>query len=202
MLAVVPNRGGGCASIRSRSSSWSSRRRSSRRPSNRPRAPPPPPRRLFPLSPRVAPVLGRGAALTAVLAVLTVLAGGTAYAALEDEPHSWDGIWWAVSTMTTVGYGDQYPVTVEGRVLAIIVMLVGIGFVSMLVGAVSEQFVARELATESRRSSATSTRRPQRCCLSCAPCAADSTRSRRRCGAPGRCWPLLARRSCHHLSCG
>ena len=45
-------------------------------------------------------------------------------------------------------YGDQFPVTVEGRVLAIIVMLVGIGFVSMLVGAVSEQFVARQLATE------------------------------------------------------
>ena len=41
--------------------------------------------------------------------------------------------------------------TVEGRVLAIIVMLVGIGFVSMLIGAVSEQFVARELATEAER---------------------------------------------------
>jgi voltage-gated potassium channel len=105
--------------------------------------------RLVPLV-RLGPRLFslEGLRYVALLALLTVIAGGTAYAALEDEPNAWDGVWWAVSTMTTVGYGDQFPVTSEGRVLAIVVMLVGIGFVSMLIGAASERFVAPDLMTE------------------------------------------------------
>jgi voltage-gated potassium channel len=89
-----------------------------------------------------------GARYAALLALVTVFAGGPAYAALEEETDAWDGVWWAVTTMTTVGYGDQFPVTTEGRVLAIVVMLVGIGFVSMLIGAASERFIAADLATE------------------------------------------------------
>jgi voltage-gated potassium channel len=37
-----------------------------------------------------------------------------------------DGLWWAVTTITTVGYGDKFPVTTEGRGIAIFLMLVGI----------------------------------------------------------------------------
>jgi voltage-gated potassium channel len=70
------------------------------------------------------------------------------YAGLEDEPTAWDGIWWAVTTMTTVGYGDQFPTTAEGRVLAMGVMLVGIGFLTMLIGAAAERFVARDVHEE------------------------------------------------------
>jgi voltage-gated potassium channel len=105
--------------------------------------------RLVPLV-RLGPRLFslEGLRYAALLAVLTVLVGGTAYAALEDEPDAWDGVWWAVTTMTTVGYGDQFPETAEGRVLAILVMLVGIGFVSMLIGAASERFIGRDLARE------------------------------------------------------
>ena len=84
---------------------------------------------LLRLGPRLFSL--EGLRYVALLALLTVIAGGTAYAALEDQPNAWDGVWWAVTTMTTVGYGDQFPVTSEGRVLAIVVMLVGIGFVSM-----------------------------------------------------------------------
>ena len=73
---------------------------------------------------------------------MTVLAGGTAFASVEEEPTAWDGIWWAMTTMTTVGYGDIYPQTDAGRVLAILVMVVGIGFGSVLIGAVAERFVA------------------------------------------------------------
>ena len=50
--------------------------------------------------------------------------------------------------MTTVGYGDQFPTTTEGRVLAMAVMLVGIGFLTMLIGAAAERFVARDVQAE------------------------------------------------------
>ena len=48
-----------------------------------------------------------------------------------------DAIWWAFVTMTTVGYGDFYPVTNTGRFLAAILMCAGIGFFSIVTGAIS-----------------------------------------------------------------
>ena len=50
--------------------------------------------------------------------------------------------------MTTVGYGDQVPHTDEGRVLGMAVMLVGIGFLTMLIGAAAERFVAPDVLEE------------------------------------------------------
>jgi voltage-gated potassium channel len=82
----------------------------------------------------------------AVLAVVTVLAGGAAYAAVEKAPDGhalsvWDGVWWAITTVTTVGYGDSYPTTTLGRCIAMVVMLVGIGFVAILTATVAERFM-------------------------------------------------------------
>jgi len=50
-------------------------------------------------------------------------------------------VWWAMSTVTTVGYGDLYPRTTGGRLIAIAVMLVGIGFIAILTAAAAERFI-------------------------------------------------------------
>ena len=56
-----------------------------------------------------------------------------------------DGIYWAATTMTTVGYGDVTPDTYLGQLLAIGVMLLGIGFLAILTGAVAERFIAPQV---------------------------------------------------------
>ena len=57
--------------------------------------------------------------------------------------HSYhDALWWAVVTVTTVGYGDRFPVTEGGRVVAVILMLVGIGLIGVLTATVASFFVA------------------------------------------------------------
>lgn len=88
-----------------------------------------------------------------VLALVTVLGGGAAYSDLETDQHlsTWDGVWWAMTTVTTVGYGDSYPRTDAGRVLAIAVMLVGIGFVAILTAAAAQRFVATHQHDEAER---------------------------------------------------
>ncbi|MGH2942502.1 MAG: potassium channel family protein [Solirubrobacteraceae bacterium] len=86
-----------------------------------------------------------------VLATMTILGGGAAFAAIENGHHSqpvstWDGVWWAITTVTTVGYGDVSPQTDAGRVVAIVVMLVGIGFIAVLTAAAASRFLREQRA--------------------------------------------------------
>jgi voltage-gated potassium channel len=75
----------------------------------------------------------------------------------ENNPQSFGSItralWWAVVTLTTVGYGDVYPVTVLGRIVAGIVAITGIGIVALptaiLASSFAEEF--RERYEERRR---------------------------------------------------
>lgn len=91
-----------------------------------------------------------GIRYAAFLAVFLVLVGGMAYAAVEKDQHltNWDGIWWAVTTVTTVGYGDSFPVTDVGRAIAMAVMLVGIGFVALLTAYVADRFIKQDPGEE------------------------------------------------------
>lgn len=84
-----------------------------------------------------------------LLAVMTALGGGAAFSYAEgSELSTWDGVWWAMTTMTTVGYGDIYPHTDLGRLIAMAVMVVGIGFIAILTAALAERFLAREVEEE------------------------------------------------------
>jgi voltage-gated potassium channel len=85
---------------------------------------------------------GQALRLAALIALLTALGGGAAFASAEgNQVSTWDGVWWAVTTMTTVGYGDLYPHTDEGRFIAVVIMVVGIGFVAVLTAAIAQRFV-------------------------------------------------------------
>ena len=53
-----------------------------------------------------------------------------------------DAMWWAVTTMTTVGYGDRFPVTTEGRLVGVFLMIAGIGVFGSFSGLVASWFLS------------------------------------------------------------
>jgi voltage-gated potassium channel len=55
----------------------------------------------------------------------------------------WVGMWWALQTVTTVGYGDVTPKNPSGRIIATFVMLQGIAFLAVTTAAITSTFVAR-----------------------------------------------------------
>lgn len=59
----------------------------------------------------------------------------------EQFPNAFSGLWWAVATLTTVGYGDIYPVTIMGRIFGAIMAIMGIGMVAIPTGILSSGFV-------------------------------------------------------------
>ena len=75
--------------------------------------------------------------------LLATLVGG-AFAWLldkEDFPTLGTGLWWAIQTVTTVGYGDVVPARTEGRVIATIVMLSGAGFLAVITASITAVFI-------------------------------------------------------------
>ena len=81
-----------------------------------------------------------------VIAVLMVIFSAIAILQVEDDPNSniktaEDAIWWAYVTITTVGYGDKYPVTTEGRIIAAFLMTTGVGLFGTFTGFLASWFV-------------------------------------------------------------
>jgi voltage-gated potassium channel len=92
--------------------------------------------------------------LTAVLAAIIVLEVG-ALLVLDAESASpqaniitgIDALWWNIVTLATVGYGDKYPVTTAGRVIGVVVIIIGVGLFSALTSFLAQWFI-RPRATD------------------------------------------------------
>ena len=69
----------------------------------------------------------------------------------ENFPSLGSGLWWAAQTVTTVGYGDDVPTTVKGQLLAVLVMLFGIGFLTVVTAAITSSFIERSRLEHTRR---------------------------------------------------
>src|SRR5690606_24324534 len=62
-----------------------------------------------------------------------------------------DAFWWAIVTVTTVGYGDIYPVTFEGRVIATVVMIIGIAILGILISTLGAQLIESRIKRQSKK---------------------------------------------------
>lgn len=90
-----------------------------------------------------------GSALyTVAFLVILVLEFGSLFVLLfeQNDPNANitsanDAIWWAFVTMSTVGYGDQYPVTLSGRLISIFVIVIGVGLFGVVTGFLANAFV-------------------------------------------------------------
>ena len=93
------------------------------------------------------------------VALMLVIASLVIYAAEHDaQPdafkNAFSGLWWAVATLTTVGYGDIYPITVLGRTFGAIIALLGIGMVAIPTGIISSGLVEQLNSRKSRKDDA------------------------------------------------
>lgn len=90
-------------------------------------------------------------ALASALTIMILLVGFSSAGILiaEDGPDAniktaGDAIWWSVTTITTVGYGDRYPTSLEGRVIAMVLMLCGVGLFGVLSGFVASVLLGKK----------------------------------------------------------
>jgi len=93
-----------------------------------------------------APPTVRAAVSTIVVATLTVVVvSGVLMRFVDHKEYDnvWIGMWWAIQTVTTVGYGDVTPKAVLGRLVATVVMLQGIAFIAIITAVITSSFVAR-----------------------------------------------------------
>lgn len=93
---------------------------------------------------------GQSAALMAALVALVLIMGSSA-AVLRFEDHessniktAGDAVWWAMTTITTVGYGDKFPLSQEGRLIAALLMSAGVGLFGAFSAALATWFLAPE----------------------------------------------------------
>jgi voltage-gated potassium channel Kch len=88
------------------------------------------------------------AALIAVLWLVALVAFGIIERIVDPEtfPNVWLAFWWALQTVTTVGYGDVVPGSTDGKVIASFLMIGGLSFLSIITATITSAFVARRQA--------------------------------------------------------
>ena len=84
--------------------------------------------------------------MVAILAVLLIIFSSIGILQVETDPNSniktaEDALWWSYVTITTVGYGDKYPVTTEGRLIGVVLMTAGVGLFGTFSGFIASWFV-------------------------------------------------------------
>ncbi len=91
---------------------------------------------------------------TGLLSATVVLAGAAVELEAERDAADatittyGDALWWAVTTVTTVGYGDRYPVTAEGRLIAAVLMVVGIATMGAVTAAIAARLLKADVEEE------------------------------------------------------
>ena len=91
------------------------------------------------------PTVRAAARIIVVATASVVVLGGILMRLLDHQEYDnvWVGMWWAIQTVTTVGYGDVTPSALSGRIIASFVMLEGIAFLAIVTAAITSTFVAR-----------------------------------------------------------
>jgi voltage-gated potassium channel Kch len=94
---------------------------------------------------REPPSIRIAASVIVTATVLIVLGGGVLIRLIDhsEYPNVWVGMWWALQTVTTVGYGDVTPKHAAGRFVGAVVMLEGIAFLAITTAVITSTFVAR-----------------------------------------------------------
>ncbi len=90
------------------------------------------------------PLTARRAGIAIAVTTLVVTLAGALSAWIldrDDFASLGDALWWSVQTVTTVGYGDVTPRGTEGRLIGAVVMLAGIGFVTVVTAAITAAFI-------------------------------------------------------------
>jgi voltage-gated potassium channel len=88
---------------------------------------------------------------------LAIGAGVMVWAVERDEPTKnvttiGDGLWWAITTLTTVGYGDRFPTSPMGRGIAVVLMVIGVGVFGLLAASMASYFLERQREEDAEES--------------------------------------------------